>query len=130
MPLAFCTCAALFCSPERREDVTYASHSMCHCFQLPHACFVPPSLTCHAPSCCPALRCAVLCCSPERREDVTYAGNYLVFGHGPHYCVGKEYANNHLIAFLAILSTSLDWTRFRCVLANCLGYVCVGDVCW
>lgn len=52
--------------------------------------------------------------SPERREDVTYAGNYLVFGHGPHYCVGKEYAINHLITFLAILSTSLDWTRFRC----------------
>jgi cytochrome P450 family 710 subfamily A protein len=44
---------------------------------------------------------------------VTYAGNYLVFGHGPHYCVGKEYAINHLITFLAILSTSLDWTRFR-----------------
>lgn len=53
--------------------------------------------------------------SPERREDVTYAGNYLVFGHGPHYCVGKEYAINHLITFLAILSTSLDWTRLRCV---------------
>jgi cytochrome P450 family 710 subfamily A protein len=51
--------------------------------------------------------------SAERREDVTYAGNYLVFGHGPHYCVGKEYAINHLITFLAILSTSLDWTRFR-----------------
>lgn len=51
--------------------------------------------------------------SPERKEDVTYAGNYLVFGHGPHYCVGKEYAINHLITFLAILSTSLDWTRFR-----------------
>lgn len=44
---------------------------------------------------------------------MTYAGNYLVFGHGPHYCVGKEYAINHLITFLAILSTSLDWTRFR-----------------
>lgn len=51
--------------------------------------------------------------SAARKEDVTYAGNYLVFGHGPHYCVGKEYAINHLIAFLAILSTSLDWTRFR-----------------
>lgn len=60
---------------------------------------------------------ATVCCacphSPERREDVTHAGNYLVFGHGPHYCVGKEYAINHLITFLAILSTSLDWTRFR-----------------
>lgn len=52
--------------------------------------------------------------SPERKEDVTFASNYMVFGHGPHYCVGKEYAINHLITFLAILSTSLDWTRFRC----------------
>lgn len=57
--------------------------------------------------------CVYLPCSPERKEDVTYASNYLVFGHGPHYCVGKEYANNHLIAFLAILSTTLDWTRTR-----------------
>lgn len=51
--------------------------------------------------------------SPERKEDVTYAGNFLVFGHGPHYCVGKEYAINHLMAFLAITSTSLDWQRTR-----------------
>jgi cytochrome P450 len=55
----------------------------------------------------------LLSCSPERKEDVTYAGNYMVFGHGPHYCVGKEYANNHLIAFLAIVATSLDWSRTR-----------------
>jgi cytochrome P450 family 710 subfamily A protein len=51
--------------------------------------------------------------SPERREDVAFAGNYLVFGHGPHYCVGKEYAINHLVAFLALASTSLDWERTR-----------------
>jgi cytochrome P450 family 710 subfamily A protein len=50
---------------------------------------------------------------PERREDVEFAGNYLVFGHGPHYCVGKEYAINHLVAFLALASTSLDWERKR-----------------
>lgn len=91
-----------------------ASHVVCHPFQLPQTCCVNRLLTCHAPLCAPA-HVALCCRSPERREDVTYAGNYLVFGHGPHYCVGKEYANNHLIAFLAILSTSLDWTRFRCV---------------
>jgi hypothetical protein len=28
--------------------------------------------------------------SPERAEDVKFASNFLVFGHGPHYCVGKE----------------------------------------
>jgi len=51
--------------------------------------------------------------SPERGEDVKFATNYLVFGHGPHYCVGKEYAQNHLATFLARVSTSLDWTRVR-----------------
>ncbi|KAI8471151.1 MAG: cytochrome P450, C-22 desaturase [Monoraphidium minutum] len=51
--------------------------------------------------------------SPERKEDVTHAGNFLVFGHGPHYCVGKEYAINHLMTFLAIASTMADWKRTR-----------------
>lgn len=51
--------------------------------------------------------------SPERQEDIKYASNYLVFGHGPHYCVGKEYAVNHLTVFLAVLATSLDFTRHR-----------------
>lgn len=51
--------------------------------------------------------------SPERKEDVAHAPNFLVFGHGPHYCVGKEYAINHLVTFLAIVSTSADWTRTR-----------------
>ncbi|GAX72950.1 hypothetical protein CEUSTIGMA_g405.t1 [Chlamydomonas eustigma] len=50
---------------------------------------------------------------PERGEDVKYASNFLVFGHGPHYCVGKEYAQNHLAVFLARISTSLDWKRTR-----------------
>mmetsp|Transcript_22957 Transcript_22957/g.50366 ORF Transcript_22957/g.50366 Transcript_22957/m.50366 type:complete len:531 (+) Transcript_22957:194-1786(+) len=49
----------------------------------------------------------------ERKEDVKFAQNFLVFGHGPHYCVGKEYAQNHLAAFLCRISTSLDWTRVR-----------------
>ena len=43
--------------------------------------------------------------SPERKEDVKFAKNYLVFGHGPHYCVGKEYAVNQLTCYLAILAT-------------------------
>ncbi|KIZ02570.1 hypothetical protein MNEG_5387 [Monoraphidium neglectum] len=51
--------------------------------------------------------------SPERREDVAHASNFLVFGHGPHYCVGKEYAINHLMTFLAVVATAADWKRTR-----------------
>lgn len=43
--------------------------------------------------------------SPERQEDIKFGKNFMPFGHGPHYCVGKEYAINHLTAFLAIVST-------------------------
>lgn len=45
---------------------------------------------------------------PERKEDVSCARNFMTFGFGPHYCVGKEYATNHLIVYLAVLATR--WT--------------------
>ncbi len=32
--------------------------------------------------------------------------HFLTFGFGPHGCVGREYAINHLVAFLALVSTS------------------------
>ena len=51
--------------------------------------------------------------SLERHEDVTFAQNFLTFGVGPHMCVGREYAINHLMTFLAILSVSVDWERRR-----------------
>lgn len=28
-------------------------------------------------------------------------------------CVGREYAMNHLMAFLALFATSVDWTRTK-----------------
>eukprot|EP01135_Chromosphaera_perkinsii_P007764 Nk52_evm1s977 gene=Nk52_evmTU1s977 len=47
----------------------------------------------------------------SRREDVSFAKNYLVFGLGPHRCIGKEYAYNHLEMFVAVFSTLCDWER-------------------
>ncbi|CAK0787018.1 hypothetical protein CVIRNUC_010234 [Coccomyxa viridis] len=51
--------------------------------------------------------------SPERKEDLTCQHNFLTFGCGPHYCVGRQYATSHLIVYLAILSMSCNWTRRR-----------------
>ena len=50
---------------------------------------------------------------PDRKEDIVHSRNYLVFGAGSHLCVGKDYAINQLVCYLAILSTSCDWTRRR-----------------
>lgn len=85
---------------------------------LPHACVHAHAsqplmrARCSVPEYCPSrlavcLRILASFCSPSPSQ------NFLVFGHGPHYCVGKEYAQNHLITFLAIASTSLDWSRVR-----------------
>eukprot|EP00126_Sphaerothecum_destruens_P000086 Sdes_comp10105_c0_seq1m1709 len=49
----------------------------------------------------------------ERREDVVYAKHYLAFGIGPHRCMGKEYAYNHLSLFVSLFSTLCDWERIK-----------------
>jgi len=49
----------------------------------------------------------------ERMEHIKYAKSWLVFGAGPHLCLGKEYAMNHLTAFIAILASEYDWTHKR-----------------
>jgi len=48
-----------------------------------------------------------------RQEHIKYSKNFLVFGLGPHLCIGKEYAMNHLTAFVAILAAEYDWQHFR-----------------
>lgn len=50
---------------------------------------------------------------PDRQEDIKHCTNYLVFGAGPHRCAGREYAMNHMIVFLSVLSTNCTWTRRR-----------------
>jgi len=37
------------------------------------------------------------------------AKNYLVFGTGPHYCIGQQYAQLNLALFIGKASLMLDW---------------------
>lgn len=39
------------------------------------------------------------------------AKNYLVFGTGPHYCLGQTYAQLNLALFLGKASVQLKWTH-------------------
>jgi len=47
----------------------------------------------------------------DRREDIKYRDMFATFGSGPHLCVGREYAVNHLTVFLAELARTCEWTR-------------------
>ncbi|KAJ0016876.1 hypothetical protein Pint_09985 [Pistacia integerrima] len=51
--------------------------------------------------------------SEERREDQVYKRNFLVFGAGAHQCVGQRYALNHLVLFIAMFATLIDFKRLR-----------------
>ena len=51
--------------------------------------------------------------SEERREDVAFRRNLLVFGAGAHQCVGQRYALNHLVLFVALLATLVEFRRDR-----------------
>jgi len=50
---------------------------------------------------------------PERYytgdAEVKGAKNYLVFGTGPHYCLGQQYAQLNLALMLGKASLLLDW---------------------
>ncbi|GLU22685.1 hypothetical protein SLE2022_387420 [Rubroshorea leprosula] len=51
--------------------------------------------------------------SEERQEEVVYKRNFLAFGAGAHRCVGQRYALNHLVLFIAMFVTLLDFERHR-----------------
>ncbi|GMN67008.1 hypothetical protein TIFTF001_036079 [Ficus carica] len=51
--------------------------------------------------------------SDERQEDRVYKRNYLAFGAGAHQCLGQRYAINHLVLFIAMFTTLLDFERHR-----------------
>lgn len=47
----------------------------------------------------------------ERAEDITHGKYFLPFGTGPHMCLGRQYATNQQICFLAIFCRNSTWTR-------------------
>ncbi|KAM7270053.1 hypothetical protein ACFE04_029267 [Oxalis oulophora] len=49
----------------------------------------------------------------ERQEDQIYKRNFLAFGAGAHQCVGQRYALNHLVLFIAMFATLMDFKRHR-----------------
>ncbi|KAI5080721.1 hypothetical protein GOP47_0003904, partial [Adiantum capillus-veneris] len=49
--------------------------------------------------------------SPERLEDQRYKRNWLVFGAGPHQCLGQRYAKSQLTLFTALFTSMVEFTR-------------------
>lgn len=49
--------------------------------------------------------------SPERQEHLKNIKNFLPFGFGPHRCIGREYALNHLMLYIAHAALVLNWKR-------------------
>ncbi|CAO1635050.1 unnamed protein product [Sympodiomycopsis kandeliae] len=47
-----------------------------------------------------------------------HSKNWLVFGSGPHYCIGQQYALMHLTAVLGSASVSMNWNHEITPLSN------------
>ena len=51
--------------------------------------------------------------SKEMQEDKRISQNYMVWGHGPHMCIGRDYAIMHLMAFISYFTASCNWEHIR-----------------
>ncbi|XP_057431678.1 cytochrome P450 710A1-like [Lotus japonicus] len=70
--------------------------------------------------------------SDERKEDQIFKRNFLAFGAGPHQCVGQRYALNHLVLFIAMFVSLIDFKRDRTDYCDEIMYVptiCPKDDC-
>src|SRR3954452_16121227 len=54
--------------------------------------------------------------NPERYytgdAEVKGAKNFLVFGTGPHYCIGQHYVQLNLVLLLGKAAMFMDWTHY------------------
>lgn len=69
---------------------------------------------------------------PDRQEDQVYKRNFLAFGAGAHQCVGQRYAINHLVLFIAMFTSLIDFKRDRtdgCDEINYVPTICPKDDC-
>ena len=72
------------------------------------------------PSCWPALHDAEAYPNPHTFDPERWISgtaeqqtkNWLVFGTGPHYCLGQTYAQLNLIGMIGKASLTLDWTHY------------------
>lgn len=71
------------------------------------------------PSCWPALHDPEVYPNPDSYDPERWISgdaesqskNWLVFGTGPHYCLGQTYAQLNLIGMIGKASLSLDWSH-------------------
>jgi C-22 sterol desaturase len=72
------------------------------------------------PSVYPALRDPEIYENPDYYDPERYfsgdaevkgAKNFLVFGTGPHYCLGQTYAQNNLALMIGKAAMYLDWVH-------------------
>lgn len=59
----------------------------------------------------------------ERKEEQVYKRNFLAFGAGAHQCVGQRYALSHLMLFIAMFVSLIDFKREKTEGCDEIAYV-------